>query len=181
MATREPDEALVARCRGGDARAFRTLVERYQRPLYNAAYRVLGSREDARDVIQAAFMEVSQRLDGFDPRHRFFSWIYRIALNAALNVARRNRRQAELPAGELVAEGAGPDGGLVEEERARRIQAALDRLSADDRAVLTLRHFDELSYRDIAEVLGLEEKTVKSRLFEARQRLRALLAGQEAA
>lgn len=174
MATGDTDEALVERCRGGDAAAFRALVDRYQRPLYNAAYRVLGNAEDARDVIQATFMEVAQRLDGFDPRHRFFSWIYRIAVNAALNVARRHRHESALP-GEEQPSGASPQDRLEDAEVARRIQGALLQLSPDDRAVLTLRHFSELSYREIAGVLAIDEKTVKSRLFEARQRLRELL------
>lgn len=182
MATRDTDEVLVERCRGGDAAAFRSLVERYQRPLYNAAYRVLGNAEDARDVIQGTFMEVAQRLDAFDPRHRFFSWIYRIAVNGALNVVRRNRREAPLPEEEAPAtDAAGPHARLEGAELAGRIQGALLRLSGDDRAVLTLRHFNELSYREIAEALALEERTVKSRLFEARARLRAILHDLEGA
>src|SRR5207248_11429094 len=76
----DSDETLVRRCRSGDAGAFRALISRYQKPLYNAAYRVVGNPDDARDVTQVAFMEVAERLDEFDPNHRFFSWIYRIAL-----------------------------------------------------------------------------------------------------
>src|SRR5690349_5767316 len=92
----ESDEALVVRCRGGDAGAFRTLIERYERPLYNAAYRVLGNADDARDVAQAAFVELAERFDAYDPSHRFFSWIYRIAVNRALNLVRAKGREQAL-------------------------------------------------------------------------------------
>jgi RNA polymerase sigma-70 factor (ECF subfamily) len=174
MGGAESDEALVVRCRGGDAGAFRTLIERYERPLYNAAYRVLGNADDARDVAQAAFVEVAERLDGYDPSHRFFSWIYRIAVNRALNVLRAKGREQALrdlpraPSGD-------PETRAAASELADRVQRALMTMSEHDRVVLTLRHFSGCSYREIGEVLGVEEKTVKSRLFEARQRLRASL------
>lgn len=173
----DSDEALVERCRRGDGEAFRTLLTRYQRPIYNAAYRVLGNAEDASDVTQLAFMEVAERLDEFDPEHRFFSWIYRIALNAALNVLRRARREEPLPDGDDRAgpERADPEGRALDAERSRRIQAGLMQLSEDHRTVLTLRHFSDLSYREISLVLQIDEAKVKSRLFEARQRLRELL------
>jgi RNA polymerase sigma-70 factor (ECF subfamily) len=178
--TRDTDEELVRRCLDGDRGAFRLLVARYQRPLYNAAYRVLGNAADASDVTQATFMEAAEHLDGFDPDQRFFSWIYRIAVNAARNVARRSRRETALgDAGRTEVDPDDPQSRLEGAERARRLQEALMRMSEDHRTVLTLRHFSDLSYRDIALVLDLDEKTVKSRLFEARQRLRALLSGGE--
>jgi RNA polymerase sigma-70 factor (ECF subfamily) len=173
----DSDETLVQRCRGGDGGAFRILVSRYQRPIYNAAYRVLGNAEDASDVTQLAFMEVAERLGEYDPEHKFFSWIYRIALNAALNVLRRNRRREPPPDGDLPggSDTTDPEWRALDAERSRRIQAALMQLGEDQRTVLTLRHFSDLSYREIALVLEIEETTVKSRLFEARQRLRELL------
>lgn len=179
--TRESDEELVRRCRDGDAGAFRTLVARYERPLYNAAWRVLGDAEDASDATQVAFLEVATHLDQFDPAHRFFSWIYRIALNAALNLQRRQRKEAPVGAasGAAPMEPATPESQVAGAEEAARLQGALLRLSADHRAVLALRHFSGCSYREIGHILALEEKTVRSRLFEARQRLRQLLADLE--
>jgi len=174
---RDPDEELVQRCRAGDAGAFRVLVARYERPLYNAAYRVLGNAEDASDATQVAFMEVAEHLDGYDPERKFFSWIYRITLNAALNVARHNRREA--PRGGENAMGrvepVTPESSFAASEMSARLQHDLMRLSVDHRAVLTLRHFSGCSYREIGRILSLEERVVKSRLFEARQRLRELL------
>ena len=173
----EADEILVERYRHGDREAFATLVVRYQRPVYNAAWWVLRNAEDARDVAQVVFMKVAERLDEYDPRYRFFSWIYRIAVNEALNVLRRNDR--EEPLDEDV-EMAGPDGDdperrLSEAETNGRIRNAVMTMSANDRTVLMLRHFSELSYQEIAGILDVDEKTVKSRLFEARQRLRGML------
>jgi RNA polymerase sigma-70 factor (ECF subfamily) len=180
MVTKESDEALVHRCRGGDPGAFRVLISRYERPLYNAAYRVLGNADDARDATQVAFMEVAERLADYDPSHRFFSWIYRITLNAALNLLRRNRREEPLADREKL-ELVNPESRAVESEVSSRVQRALMQMSADHRVVVTLRHFSGCSYREIAVILELEEKTVKSRLFEARQRLRELLGDLELA
>jgi RNA polymerase sigma-70 factor (ECF subfamily) len=177
---KESDEALVHRCRGGDSGAFRILIGRYERPLYNAAYRVLGNADDAHDITQVAFMEVAERLGQYDPSHRFFSWIYRIALNAALNLLRRNSREEPLlgrEPGKL--EPVDPESSAAESEVSRRIQRALMQMSADHRVVLTLRHFSDCSYREIGLILEIEEKTVKSRLFEARQLLRELLRDLE--
>ena len=178
--TGESDEALARRCQGGDASAFEALVARYERPLYNAAYRVLGNADDARDVTQGAFMEVAKGLDGYDPNHRLFSWIYRITLNAALNLRRRKVREEPLSEGD--AEGVeprNPESIAAGSELARRIQKALMQLTESHRVVLTLRHFSDCDYREIAGILEIDEKTVKSRLFEARQRLRGLLRDLE--
>lgn len=177
----DSDATLILRCRGGDGGAFQVLVSRYQRPVYNVAYRVLGSAEDARDVTQIAFMEVAARLEAFDPDHRFFSWVYRIALNAALNVLRHRRREESMrAAGAPDGPGpADPESRARETEAMHLLEKALLALGEDHRAVLTLRHLSGLSYREIAQVLEIEEKKVKSRLFEARQRLRELLSRLE--
>jgi len=171
------DEALVKGCRNGDQAAFATLVTRYQRPIYNAAYRVLGNAEDAGEVAQSVFLRIVERLDDYDSQYRFFSWIYRIAINEAIDLLRRNRREEPLDDGIEVADtaSAGPEQRYQDRELSERIQRALMSMKVEDRVVLTLRHFSEMSYRDIAEVLGAEEKTVKSRLFEARQRMGEML------
>ena len=173
----DADEVLVDRCIDGDQAAFTILVKRYQRPVYNAAYRVLGREEDAGDVAQTVFLKVAEHLRDYDPSHRFFSWIYRIAMNEALNLLRRNGRDQPLdedadyegPASQ------GPEWQAAEAEDARRIQKALMGMRPADRAVIALRHFSECSYEEIAHILDIEVKTVKSRLFEARSRMRVLL------
>ncbi len=175
---KEPDEALAERCRRGDRSALEAIVRQYQKALYHAAFRVLGNAEDASEATQTVFLRVWERIHEYDPQYRFFSWIYRIAVNESLDVLRRSRREETMgdddenvPDGEM----ADPARQLDETQLAKRVQAALDRMKGDDRVVLTLRHFSECSYREIADILGIEEKTVKSRLFEARQRLRVLL------
>jgi RNA polymerase sigma-70 factor (ECF subfamily) len=171
------DQALVERYRKGDRDAFTELVIRYQRPIYNAAFWILRSAEDANDIAQGVFLKVAEHLDDFDSQHRFFSWIYRIAVNESLNLLRRNGHEEwlddeiDLPG----AETANPESQASDAERSRNIQRALLGLSANDRTVLTLRHFSECSYQEIAEILQIDEKTVKSRLFEARHRLRDAL------
>ena len=173
MVDGDPDEALVARCLGGEVEAFETIVSRYQRVLFNAAYRLLGDREDARDVAQVAFVKAYEKLASFDPHYRFFSWIYRIVVNEALNT--RDRRRPSAPLLADVPDGGGIEEALASRERSDGVQAALLRLPPEDREVIVLRHFAELSYAEIAEALGLAEKTVKSRLHEARQRLGRML------
>jgi len=170
------DHALIERYRQGDAAAFRELVVRYQRPVYNAAFGILRNADDARDVAQTVFLRVAERSDDYDPSHKFFSWIYRIAVNESLNLLRRSGREDSLDEdAELPETGAGPERRLEDDQRAQHLYRALKKMSVADRTVITLRHFSELSYREIAEAIGVDEKTVKSRLFEARQRLRALL------
>jgi RNA polymerase sigma-70 factor (ECF subfamily) len=173
----DADQTLVERFRNGDRAAFTELVVRYQRPIYNAAFWMLRRAEDAKDITQVVFLRVAERLDEYDPKFKFFSWIYRIAVNESLNLLRRNRREealdgeAELPG----ADSANPEAQVGNAEVSQRIQRALMSMSANDRMVLTLRHFSECSYREIAQILELDEKTVKSRLFDARHRLRELL------
>ena len=174
---KDEDQALVRRFLDGDKDAFAELVVRYQRPLYNAAYRVTGNAEDASDVVQSVFLRVSERLDEYNGNFKFFSWIYRIAVNESLNLLRRNSRQGRLddeierPASEQTE----PEWRLNEVQQSDRIQRALMSLKVDSRVVLTLRHFSECSYREIGRILDLDEKTVKSRLFDARQQLREKL------
>ena len=172
------DESLVERYRDGDRAAFAALVRKYQRPIYNAAYRVLGREEDASDITQAVFLKVAERLDQYDARYKFFSWIYRIAVNESLNLLRENGREAPLEDEEEIPglENAQPEEIVSDAQVSDRIQKGLMRLRVSDRMVLTLRHFGDCSYQEMADIMGLDVKTVKSRLYEARLRLRTELA-----
>jgi len=175
----EPDEiACVARCLNGDASAFEPLVVRYQRVLFTVALRLLGNADDARDATQNAFIRAYERLDTFDPSRRFFSWIYRITVNESLNLRRAQRPHEPLPATLETSDGTLDR--LEARELSERVQAALMTLSPEHREVVVMRHFADLSYDEIAETLDIPSKTVKSRLFSARQRLAPLLAvGEE--
>jgi RNA polymerase sigma-70 factor (ECF subfamily) len=169
------DAALVTRTLGGDPAAFGILVERYQRPLYTVAFRMLSNSDDARDATQTAFVRAYERLSTFNPDHRFFSWIYRIVINECLNLI-RNRRPEEALTPAMAAAGS-PFETAASHERRDQVQAALLELSPDYRAVVVLRHFGGLSYDEVASALGVPAKTVKSRLHTARQRLGELLLG----
>ena len=168
------DDELIRRCLEGEPDAFEGLVAKYQKPLYHVAFRLLGNRPDATDATQNAFVSAYEHLDSFDSGRRFFSWIFRILKNECLNFLRA-RRPSEPVDPDLAARGR-PDDALDTAERERAVQAALLKLSSDYRDVVVLRHFAELSYDDIAATLGIPVKTVKSRLYSARQHLGELLA-----
>lgn len=171
------DAECVARCLHGETSAFEPLVLKYQRVLFAVALRLLGNYEDARDVTQNALVRAFEHLEQYDPNRRFFSWIYRIAVNESLNFRRAQHPHDELPDALPVAARQGDL--AAAHERDAVIHAAIARLSQEYREVIVLRHFAELSYQEIGEAVGLPEKTVKSRLFSARQRLGALLGSRE--
>jgi RNA polymerase sigma-70 factor (ECF subfamily) len=168
------DHALVIRCRSGDRQALEALVGDYQKPVYNAAYRILGNPDDAADVTQAAFLKVFENLDAYDPNYKFFSWIYRIAVNESINQLKRTRKQQPLDEGET-AGGPGPDDEVEAGNLSRRLQDGLMALNEDYRTVIVLRHFSDCSYRQMSEILQIPEKTVKSRLYSARQLMKEQL------
>jgi len=171
------DAAIVRRCLDGDTDAFARLVERYQRVLFTVALRFLGDRDAAADAAQSAFVKAFEKLGTFDPQRRFFSWIYRIAVNECLNV-RRGTHPTE-PLDPAVALGSGPYERFEAEERRRRVQAALVDLPHDYREVVVLRYFAGLSYEEIADAVGVANTVVKSRLYTARQRLSQKLSGMD--
>jgi RNA polymerase sigma-70 factor (ECF subfamily) len=168
---KDHDASLLEDCKRGDRQALDSLVRRYERPVYNAAFRMLGNPEEAADVSQTVFLKAFENLDRYDPRHKFFSWIYRIAINESIN--QLNRRKPAEPLADNVESGtAEPDSALEADRLGADLQSALMELQEDYRAVIVLRHFTEHSYRQIGEILDIPEKTVKSRLFSARQRMK---------
>jgi RNA polymerase sigma-70 factor (ECF subfamily) len=165
------DQELIQKCKRGDRRALEELLEQYQRPIYNAAYRMLGNPDDAADVTQATFLKAFEHLDRYDPKYKFFSWIYRIAINESINCFNRGKREQALD--ELQTDGApGPEARAQDAVVSRRIQRVLMQLAEDYRVVVVLRHFSECTYREISEILHIPEKTVKSRLYTARQQMK---------
>jgi RNA polymerase sigma-70 factor (ECF subfamily) len=170
----DADETLVQRCQRGDGEAFGLLVGRYERVVFGAAFRMLGDAEEARDVAQTAFLKALENLHRFDVRYRFYSWLYRIALNEALDLIARRGRQTELT--DVHEANDDPARDATAADLGAHVQRALAGLTPDHRAVIVLRHYQDLSYEEIAQVLELSDQTVKSRLFEARERLRRRLA-----
>ena len=171
----DDDLALVRQSLAGDTEAFGVLVTRYQRVMYTVALRMLGNQEDAQDATQDAFVKAFQRLTTFDPNYRFYSWMYRILINECLNLNRGKYPEEPLQA--EVAGGASPFDTTVAGELRKQIHDALLSLTPEYRTVVVLRHFAGQSYEEIAETLAIPEKTVKSRLYTARQQLGELMLG----
>lgn len=174
MLTDDEVALLVARSLQGDGRAYGRLIDAYQRVLFNVALRMVGDREDAKDVTQVVFIKAFENLATYDGRHRFFSWIYRIMINESLNHLNRSKRLVPLDEGMASLE-KGPDVSAGEQEVSEIIQRALLELSTDYREVIILRHFVQLSHHEMSEALDIPEKTVKSRLYSARQILGGIL------
>jgi len=165
---------LVEACLSGDSSAFGVLVDSYEGKLYNVALQITGSREDAMDATQSAFVKAYEKLHTFDDSYRFFSWIYRIAINESLNLTRRKGPVSGIDM-ETVVGSDDPEQASSDREVHRKLYGAIGSLSPEHRAVIVLKHLQGLSYREIAGVLEIPEERVKSRLFSARQKLRALL------
>jgi RNA polymerase sigma-70 factor (ECF subfamily) len=164
------DQSLVERTLDGDEHAFERLVERYEKTLFHVALRMVGDFEEARDITQTTFVRAYEKLDGFDPRFKFFSWIFKILVNESRNILRKKRKHEPLRE-DLVSPRKAPDEVAHERLRGEMVQRAILDLSVEHRQVILLRHFGELSYREMGWVLDVPEKTVKSRLFTARRRL----------
>jgi RNA polymerase sigma-70 factor (ECF subfamily) len=171
------DRALVRRFLDGERAAGDELVNRFHRSLFNVALRMLGNVQDAEDVTQTVFGNAFAALETYDPKYRFFSWIYRMTVNESLNTVKRRKNVVSLDGSfDVPAVGASSQGESDAEEKVGR---ALLELKPDDRAVVVLRHFVSFSYEEISDVLGVPVKTVRSRLFTARERLRqSLLAAR---
>ena len=182
------DHRLIAASLEGDTAAFGELVRRYQDRLYNTVYRLLDNADDAQDVVQDAFLNAYQSLDGFKGDSQFFTWLYRIAVNTAISHKRKQRltlsidsgrngeRQVEPPDD---SDASRPEHALERAEEERRVQQALNRLSAEHRAVLILKDMEGQKYEAMAEVLGVPIGTIRSRLHRARTELRELLEQDE--
>lgn len=181
------DRAVVARVLAGDVNAFESLVEAYQQPVYNLAYRMLGDRYEAEDVAQEAFVRAYRNLHRYDPERSFRTWLLSITSNHCIDRLRR-RRVAWLSIDEplpphpaLNSDAPDPEETAVQGERAQLVQSLLAQLPPDYRLVVIFRYWYDLSYTEIAEVTGTTESAVKSRLFRARRALAEMLSPNAAA
>ena len=171
----------MLRFQGGDARAFEVLVRRHRTPLFSFLRRLTGDRGRAEDLCQEAFLKVVRAAGSWEPRARFQTWLYAIARNQAVDEARRQAfRRAEPLEGAAAAEAASEDpapDGLAEGALLRpRLEAALAALPEEQREVFLLREYAGLRFPEIAEVTGVAENTVKSRMRYALEALRERLA-----
>lgn len=175
----QPDDAtLVRRCLDGNLGAFDVLMTRYEKMVFNLARRMVHDSDATRDVTQTVFLKAFEKLGTFDDRYAFRSWIGKIAVNEALDLVERHRR-TELLDETWPAPDRDPAQALGAAETSRRVERALLALPPEQRAVVLLRHYLDLSYAEMAVSLGIPEKTVKSRLFSARTRLKDELSRHE--
>ena len=180
QATISGEEAgvLAARAQDGDRGAFSELVRAYHAAIINLVYRMCGDPALAEDAAQEAFIRAWQHLLTFKAGSNFRSWLYRIAVNAALDMLRREKPAVDVESLELVSPAEGMEAGLEKQERRRFVRQAVLSLPEASRAVLVLREYEGLAYNEIAEVLDIPMGTVMSRLNYARKVLIERLNGQ---
>ena len=187
------DRELVDAARTGDRDAFRALFERYHRRAFALAYGVVHNQDDALDIVQDAFIKAHRYLDRFEGTSSFYTWLYRIVMNLAIDHIRKHRRLravelTDAAVGDGDAEtavggdallprilGAHPGRALLDKEIRERIDRALAELSENHRAVLVMRELEGLSYEEMAQVMGCSKGTIMSRLFHARRNMQKRL------
>lgn len=165
------DAEIVQECLDGDRNAYGVLVDRHKRVIFNVALRMLKNRDDAEDAAQCVFIRAYERLGSYNPEHKFFSWIYRMTVNESLNRIRGRRETTELHESMLVSQPEEATKATTQAELEDQIGEAMMDLTPEDRALILLRHYQEMPYRDLGYVFEIPVKTVKSRLFTARRRL----------
>lgn len=183
-----PDADLIARVQAGDKNAYRPLVVRYQARVHAMVLGMVRDAEEAKDIVQNAFIKAYQNLDSFRTESSFYTWIYRIAMNLAIDHCRKGKRRKTSSFDEAVASrdddgelllthhADSPHKALARKQLQARIFRAMDELTEEQREVVLLREVEGLSYKEIADSMGIPEGTVMSRLFYARKKLQALLA-----
>ncbi len=173
----------IKQAAAGDTGAFEYLVLQYQPQVYRLAFRMTNHPEDAADLTQEVFLKAWNNLDKFEFKSAFSTWLYRLASNLCIDFLRNNRRRQNLPLTfedeegeeqriEVLDPAPLPEERVIAAEGQARLSAAMEELEPEHRQILTLRVVNDLSYADIAEILGVKEGTVKSRLARAREKLR---------
>lgn len=186
------DRVLVDRAREGDQDAFRQLYQRYHRRAYSLAFGVVHNQADALDVVQEGFIKAHRYLDKFEGTSSFYTWLYRIVMNLAIDHIRKHKRQRSVDFNDAIAHlegdapvgeeallpkilGQNPSKSLGRKEVREQIGAALETLSENHRAVLIMRELDGMSYEEMAEAMQCSKGTIMSRLFHARKNMQKRL------
>ena len=187
---RQEEQSVIARVRQGERAAFAVLVDAYAKPIFNLAFRMTGSRQDADDLAQETFLRAFEQLPRFDPERSFYTWIYTISLNLIRNHLKKTnrRRRADFLHGETatgavdsngrsaVPHGSG-DGGELHKEREEGLERCLRELSPDLRELLVLRFYQGFSFDVIAEITGRSQSAVKMRVYRGLEKLRKRMEG----
>jgi RNA polymerase sigma-70 factor (ECF subfamily) len=177
------DAAAVSRARAGDADAFRLLVDRHSHAVFRVAYRMTGNEHDADDVVQEALIRAYRQLERFEERANFGTWLHRIAINCSLDLLRARGRadkhyggdpeEAELSG--AAKSDAQQDRLLLSAELQKHVNAAMERLSGNERTAFILRHFEGMPVEEIGKTLGIQVNAAKHTIFRAVRKLRESL------
>ena len=173
-------DEVVGRARSGDQNAFRTLVEAYSRDVFRLAFRITRNEQDAEDTAQETFIRAYQKLDGFEARANFGTWLYRITANSAIDQLRRKKRHEDrnTPLEDVTVRGVPPgqERAVFGRQVRERVESAMASLSELERAAFVLRHFEELSLVEIGATLDITVSATKQAIFRAVRKLRVTLA-----
>lgn len=170
----DDDKKCVRRCLQGETEAFSLLVKKYEKQVFNIAFQMIHNYENAKDLTQSVFIKAYEKLDSYKPRYKFFSWLYRIAVNETLNFIQKDKRMKELNWEAASYENL-PLKNCEQEDENKFLYEAIESLNIIYKSVIILKYFLQLSYDDIAYILNVPKKKVKSRLFTARYNLRTYL------
>ena len=166
------DKELVRACQAGDMKAFETLVTRYQKKVYWIAYNFVGDAEDATDLAQEAFIRVYRSLNRFDQKYNFYTWLYRIVVNLAIDHLRKRKKHESVSLDEFPVDPeieADPDKPLANAELREQIEKVLNALPQKYKTVIVLRDVHELSCEEIAKIIDCTNATTRWRLHKARE------------
>lgn len=171
------DKKIVQQVLNGDTMAFAKLIERHQGRVYSLSLRMTGNVEDAKDITQNVFLKVYSGLSRYNPDFKFFSWLYKTAINESINHIKSNKFNklsltVDIPDEETV------ETKIIRNEKKEIVRDNIGKLKSKYRVLIVLKYFEEMSYEEICTLTGLSIKKVKSRLFEARNLLRKSLSRQ---
>jgi RNA polymerase sigma-70 factor, ECF subfamily len=182
----ENDAVVVAQVLAGDRDAFRVVVERHSRSLFRLAYRMTGNEQDAEDVVQETFLRAYRRLNKFEARSSFSTWLYRIAVNCSLDQSRKRRQQDECQASSnpeqvdllsaLPSTDPSTERLVLSAEVRKKVEATLNELTEKEKAAFVLRHYEGMSIEEVGRAMGLRANAAKNNIFRAVQKLRRALA-----
>jgi RNA polymerase sigma-70 factor (ECF subfamily) len=172
----DDDKVIIEEILNGEVSRFELLVKKYQQPVYNVIFRISGNVEDAKEITQDVFVKSYESLKNYKPGYKFFSWLYRIAINSALMHNKQNRRF--VPMDDKTERQPAFQNTITDDDeyRYKQLNKALVELPEKYKSVIVLKYYAGLSYAQIATITGMDEKRVKSRLYDGRALLKELLA-----
>ena len=177
MSDNKEDQLLVRAILSGDISAFSTLYNKYEGCIYRLMLKMSGDSSTAEDLAHDAFVKMYENLEKYDFYYKFFSWFYRLAMNIAINAGKRKREVADSDNYQVSVDDSNPALELEQKEMKQNMNRLIAKLDIKYRTVVVLKYTQQLSYSEIAEILNIPEKKVKSRLFSARELLRTYING----